>query len=353
MSVQNIRNVRIAGISAAVPKNIVENRTCGLFDSAEEYEKFAASVGVERRRVISEKGQCCSDLCQHAAEQLLADLNWDKNEVDLLVYVSQSMDYILPATACCIQERMHLSSDCMAFDIGLGCSGWTYGLGVVCGMMQSGNFRKALLLAGDAKSDPENGRNKGHDTLFGAAGTATALVFDMTASAMLVESGTDGSGYEAIIKKCGASRYPLAEKALEWRHDENGNITRDIETHMDGPSVFIFGITRVPKCIKSILTKAGETVDNTDLFLFHQANLMMNEKIRKKCTIPVEKCPYSLRDFGNNSSASIPLTIVTQVADQVAGKPCKIVACGFGVGLSWSTVYTTLQCPVISPLVEV
>lgn len=362
MSVQKINNVRISGIAAAVPKNIVENRTCGLFENDEDYRNFVANVGVERRRVApslksrlssTSEHLCCSDLCQAAAERLMSDLNWEKSEIDLLIYVSQNMDYKLPATACCLQERLGLSKSCMAFDVGMGCSGWVYGLGIIGGMMQTGSFRKALLLAGDANSAPENAKNKGHDTLFGSAGTATALCFDKSAERITIESGTDGSGYDAIICRVGGSRHPVTAADLEWIHDENGHLTRAVSTQMDGPAVFVFGITRVPKCVKNMLSTLGETVDSTDLFLFHQANLMMNERIRTKCKIPTDKCPYSLKDFGNNSSASIPLTIVTQSARQMTQAPCKVCACGFGVGLSWSTMYTCFQQPVISPLVEI
>ncbi len=149
MSIQRITKVRIAGISAAVPQNVSETTDSPAFPNREECERYMENVGVERVR-RHPNGVVCSDLCQKAGEELMDALGWERSEVDLLVYVSQSQDYVLPATACVLHGKMGLSQSCASFDVSLGCSGWTYGLSIVAGMMQSGAFRKALLLAGDA-----------------------------------------------------------------------------------------------------------------------------------------------------------------------------------------------------------
>lgn len=318
------------------------------------------NVGVHRLRLHG-GSMTCSDLCQGAAEQLLRDVGWRADEIDLLVYVSQSMDYVLPATSCVLHGKMGLRTDCHCFDIALGCSGWVYGLSVVANMVQSGVYRKALLLAGDARgmtkrkiSEAARAKSRAHETpLFGDAGTATALSYDETADEMVIETCTDGTGYEAIIKRAGGSRCPVTHSALRRKEDAFGHVHRAVDTEMDGAAVFVFGISRIPKAVKGMLRHTGQTVDTVEYFLFHQANLMMNEQIRRKCGIPPEKCPYSLRDFGNNSSASIPLTIVTQIRDhlmQPGSHP--LLACGFGVGLSWATAHLQLQDTVISPLLE-
>lgn len=346
MAVQNIKKVRIAGVSAAVPVHVVETREVPCFDSEEECKRYLENVGVERVHKHT-GGETCSDYCQAAAERLLNDLQWEASDIDMLVYVSQSQDYILPATACVLHGKMGLREDCHSFDISLGCSGWVYGLSVVMSMMQSGGFRRALLLAGDVRP-VDFGK-----PLFGDAGTATALEYDEDASEVLIDTRTDGLGYEAIIKRGGACRHPFDEHSLEYREDQFGSVHRIIDTEMDGPAVFVFGITKAPKAVKSVLKLVNRTVEDVDCFLFHQANLMMNEQIRKKCKIPAEKCPYSIRDFGNNSSASIPITMVTAARDALNGSDKEIVACAFGVGLSWATLHMKLQNPVISPLVEV
>ena len=351
MSVQHIRNVSICGIAAAVPQRKIEVADCQNFKSVEDREKHIKNVGVERIR-CHQGDMTTGDLCQAAALRLMADLHWSPEDVDLLVFVSQSMDYVLPATSCVLHGKLGLREDCTCFDVGLGCSGWVYGLSVVAGMMQGGAFKKAILLAGDVKDVASRVYEL---PLFGDAGTATALVYDEAAKEMIIGTYTDGKGYEAIIRRVGASRCPITADALLYREDSFGHVHRAIDTEMDGAAVFIFGISTIPKAIKNLLNYTEQAVDDVDFFLFHQANLMMNEQIRKKCKIPEEKCPYSLRDFGNNSSASIPLTMVTQLRERLSSSgEHRLVVCGFGVGLSWATASINWQGDaVISNLVEV
>lgn len=352
MALQRIHNVAIKGISSAVPKESHEVRSWTSFDSPEACEKYIESVGVERLRLHGGT-MTCADLCQASAERLMEELGWKPEDVDMLVYVSQSMDYILPATACVLHGKMGLRKDCTSFDISLGCSGWTYGLSVVAAMMQGGGFKKVLLLAGDAKSMAPISKSRG-TPLFGDAGTATALVFEDGAPEMVIDTQTDGTGWESIIIRAGGARNPFSEDSLKVKMDAFGHTHNELDAEMDGAAVFIFGISQVPRAIKNILRVTEQTVDDVDFFVFHQANFMMNEQIRRKCRIPEEKCPYCLRDFGNNSSASIPLTIVTQMREQMlqATRPQKIVACGFGVGLSWGTACLQFDSVVIPPLVE-
>lgn len=351
MSVQYIKNVRIAGVSAAVPKKVYETRGMACFESLEESERYIENVGVER--VHRHDGDMTlSDLCQRSAEELMAKLGWEPEDIDMLVMLTQSPDYMLPATSCVLHGKMGLKQQCTCFDISLGCSGWSYGLSVVGGMMQSGAFKRVLLLMGDAggmgsEYDPSRGK-----PLFGDAGTATALEYDESANEIVIDTRTDGTGYEAIIIRDGCCRNKLTPESFEYKEDQFGYVHRAIDVEMDGTAVFVFGITRVPKAVKDMLKLVNRTADDIDCFLFHQANMMMNEQIRRKCKISEEKCPYSIRDYGNNSSASVPLTMVTAARDALHLSEKEIVACCFGVGLSWGTVYTTLQNPVIVPLIE-
>lgn len=343
MAIQHIHNVRIKGISAAVPKNIMETRSCPAFASGADAEKYVDSVGCSTVH-LAPPSLCCSDMCQAAAEKLMQKLGWERESIDAMVFVSQSQDYILPATACVLHGKMGLREECLCFDISLGCSGWVYGLSALAPMLQAGGIKRALLLSGDVPSKPER-------PLFGDSGTATALEYDETATVMNICTRTDGGKYEAIIRRSGGTRAPFDEHSLDIITDQFGHRHRPIDTEMDGTAVFVFGITKVPKAVKHMLALTSKTVEDVDYFLFHQANLMMNEQIRKKCKIPVEKCPYSLHDFGNNSSASIPLTMVTQIAGDLQARDTEIVACGFGVGLSWGTLSVKLQKPVVLPLI--
>lgn len=347
MSLQKIENVRIAAISAAVPAHTVQTSGHPAFSGEEEALKYMENVGV-RQRHINQSSLCCSDFCMAAAEKCLSSAGWEKETVDLMVFVSQYPDYVLPATACVLHGKMGMPVNCTAFDISLGCSGWAYGMAVVAGLVQSGAFKRALLMVGDAL--PNGERDKGKP-LFGDAGTATLLEYDQAAAPIYIETCTQGADYEAIIRRGGASRHPFDARSLEVIEDRFGERHTILDEEMDGPAVFIFGITQVPRAVKRMLQTTGNTVDSTDYVIFHQANLMMTEQIRKKCKIPAEKCPISIDEFGNNSSASIPLTIVTRLRDQAESRELKILACGFGVGLSWGTVSTTLQRPVVPELI--
>lgn len=350
MAFQTVNNVKINGISACVPEQVADNSELKLLGSEEDIAKFIDTTGIAKRHVVGDSGICTSDLCFQAAEKLLDSLNWDKADIDCLIFVTQTPDYILPATSCILQDRLGLSKDCFTLDISLGCSGWVYGLSTISGLMSSGNFKKALLLVGDTVTVTKSDRDKSTYPLFGDAGTATALTYDMQAKPMYFQTGTDGSSYEAIIIEDGGFRNFFNETSLEVKEREPGIYRNNLQSYLNGQDVFIFGITRAPKSIKALASEFNIDTDEVDYFVFHQANKLMTEMIRKKIKTTPEKVPYSLNEYGNTSSASIPLTIVTRLRDKVGGEPLKIVGCGFGVGLSWGTVYFEtdgLVCPEI------
>ena len=348
MAFLEVKNVRIAGISAGVPKNIVsvldKNNTDTLAEGTSA-EDFVQAVGVKERR-LSQKFTT-ADLCCAAAEQLISDLGWEKNEIDAIVFVTQTPDYILPATSCIIQDRLGLSKECYATDMSLGCSGWVYGLSNIVSLMSTGNIRKTLLLAGDAKK-----RAKApSDPLFGHAGTATALEHKEGELGFKFHFGTDGSGYDAIITPDGGSRNQFTEHSFDLYEFEGKQMHR-MQTRMKGMDVFSFGISTAPKTVKKLAEKFGFDYLDNDYFIFHQANMKMNNMIVKKLKLPVEKVPSCMYNFGNTSSASIPMTIVSQLKGKFENKPTKFVCCGFGVGLSWGTVAFETSDIVISDLVE-
>jgi len=343
MAFLKFKNIRIAGFSAGVPKNIIVND----FVQSKDYnaEDFVATTGVKQRRVSTEF--TTSDLCSAAAEKLLQDLGWDKSEVEALIFVSQTADYILPATACVLQERLGLGKECYALDIALGCSGWVYGLSTVVSLLGGGTIKRALLLAGDAKKRAA----ESSDPLFGHSGTVTAVEYKEGEEDFCFHFGTDGSGFDAIITPDGGSRNPFTPESLKLEEVE-GQMVHRLQTRMKGMDVFSFGITTAPRSVRKLAEHYELSLDSYDYFVFHQANKMMNEMIRKKLKLSEEKVPYSLGEFGNTSSASIPMTIVTQLKGKVENRETRFICCGFGVGLSWGTVAFNSKKLVISDLVE-
>lgn len=343
MAFLNVKNVAIVGMSAGVPKQIMP--------TISTTDKYDASAFVETTGVIEKRYSndfTTSDLGQAAAEQLIADLNWEKKEIGALVFVTQTPDYILPATSCILQDKLGLSKDCFSLDISLGCSGWVYGLSVISSLMQTGMINKGILIAGDARKQCFEEA----DQLFGFAGTATAVEYKEGAEGFKFHLGTDGSGYDAIIKPVGGCRNQVTANDLVPVMCEDGRMRHGFQTSMKGMDVFAFAITTAPKSIKKLVAEYSLNTEDVEYFIFHQANRKINETISKKLKLREEQVPYSMTHFGNTSSASIPITIVTQLADKLANKKTEMIGCGFGVGLSWGTVHFTTDKPVISKLVE-
>lgn len=348
MAFLEFKNVRIAGISAGVPKRILSNLVPDSTDGfSSEYspEDFVKTTGVQERHVSD--NLCTSDLCYFAAEKLIKDLNWDKKDIEALIFVSQTADYVLPCTSCILQDRLGLSKECYATDGTLGCSGWVYGLSQVLSLLSSGTIKKALLLCGDAKKRAKGPR----DPLFGHAGTATAVEYQEGASGFQFHFGTDGSGYDAIITPDGGSRNQVSADSFKLEEVE-GKMMHRMQTRMKGMDVFSFGITTPPKSIKRLAEHYGFNYMDSDYLILHQANMKMNNMIAKKLKFSPEKVPSCMLHFGNTSSASIPLTIVTELREKCKSKT-RFLCCGFGVGLSWGTVAFEAEDMIISELVEV
>lgn len=351
MAFQSFTNIKISGIAACVPENVEENSQLSLFQSTTEYERFVATTGIERRHVVK-PGTCSSDLCYNAAEKLIGELKWAKEDVDCLVFVSQTPDYILPATACILQQRLGLSNECMAFDISMGCSGWVYGLTVLASLLSTGTCKKGLLLAGDTVTVTKSSRDKTTYPLFGDAGTATAIEFQEKEDGIVSYLCTDGEGADTIMIRDGGFRHPFSVDSLVYKEYENGSVRNNLQSYLDGTSVFTFGISKAPKSVKKLLEYTGKRLEEIDYYIFHQANMLMNEKIRTKLKLSAEKTPYILKDFGNTSSTSIPLTLVAKLKEHLRNNDLNIVACGFGVGLSWGSVLFRTKSIVCCDLIQ-
>jgi 3-oxoacyl-[acyl-carrier-protein] synthase-3 len=349
MSNFRLNNVKIAGISTCVPKSKILNKENKKFTS-EEIDKFIESTGVVSRRV-SENQLCTSDYSLIAANKLISDLNWKKEEIKILIFVSQTADFKLPITASILQNKLDLPKSTIAFDIPLGCSGYVYGLSVISSLLNSTKISKGLLIVGDTITKTVSERDKSISMLFGDAFSVTALEYNSNAKEMIFSLGTDGSGADSIKIPVGGSRNKFKPNSLDVREYDNGIFRNDTQLSLDGMDVFTFGISRVPKLINELISFANISKDDIDFYILHQANHFMNEKIRKKLLIEEYKFPYSIKEFGNTSGASIPLTISSQLKNLANYK--KMIFCGFGVGLSWGAAYIELENTLISDLIEI
>ena len=348
MAFCDIRNVSIKGISACVP---------GVNDYISDIYKwgrvntFVETTGIACRR-RAEESVTASDLCFHAAETLIGNLGWNKADIEVLVFVTQTPDYILPATSCILQQRLGLSKECYTLDISLGCSGWVYALSVITSLMQNGTIKKGLLLAGDTITKICSREDKSTYPLFGDAGTATALEYVDGADGFRFLFNTDGSGFETIIIRDGAFRKPFDVDSLTLNTIDENISRKGIDLELDGMNVFSFGITKAPKSVKQLCEHFSIDINSIDIFSFHQANKMMNEMIRKKLKLDADKVPYCMDDFGNTSCASIPLVLVSRERDRLQNDQLSHIACGFGVGLSWGSVWFETEEIVVPELIE-
>ena len=349
MSFISVNNVNIKGMAACVPKRVEENINYELL-SKEEIEKYIQTTGVERRHCAIHDGSICtSDLCQKAAEKLLDDLGWDKSEIGLIVFVSQTADYKLPATSCVLQDKMGLPTSCMAFDISYGCSGYLYGLSVVGSILQGGTIKKALLMVGNTQSEFASYEDRSMYLLLGDAGTVTAMEYSNEDGARMdFHFMTDGSGRSSVIVPDGGCRNPVNEKSFIMEDCGDGIKRTRLHEKMEGVEVFSYAMSNVPKSVAQLKAQYPFDEDKIDYFLIHQANKFLCEKLRKKLNFPAEKVPYNLQEFGNTSAASIPLLMVTNLKNELRSRKLDLIMTVIGVGFSIGTARVkagNIVCP--------
>lgn len=346
MAFFQLENIEVKGIAAATPQNKVANKNFA-YHSELENKQFIKTTGIEYRRIV-ENGITASDLCLESAKQLLDNLAWDKNEINILVFISQTPDYKIPCTATILQNKLELSKSCLAFDVNLGCSGYVYGLSIIGSLLEKIQG-KALLLVGDASSTCINQKDKTTAPLFSDAGSATALQFNIKAPKIAFNLQSDGSGFDAIITKDGGSRNPVKESSFVF--DEKTGRT-DLDMFLDGIKVFNFSRREVVPNVNNLLQNFEITKTEIDYFVFHQANKFMNDAITKKLDIEISKVPQSLQMFGNTGAASIPFTIVSELKNNILNQNKKLLLSGFGVGLSWGSCVLNLDKTLVLPLIE-
>ena len=344
--------VGITAMSAAVPKRVIKNREYTEVFSTQEANDIVDKTGIEERP-FSDVKTCSSDLCFAAAEKLITDNNINKEEIDLLVFISQTPDYRMPATACTLQHRLGLPNSTIAFDITLGCSAFLYGLSVIYGMMERSGLRKALLLDGETRSKVYSPRDRRSAFLFGDGGVAALIERDPKFGKSTFSLNTDGSRADLIMIPAGGYRkMSSAETVVEKVVDEFGNMRSDEQGYMRGGDVFNFVIREIPRDIKNTLAKVEKTVDDFNYIVFHQANNFINSYIMKKMKMDATKIPSTIAKFGNTSSVSVPLTIVSELKDKLNGKNDLLLS-AFGVGMTWATAIVPFEDCHISDIVEV
>ena len=352
MALLEYYGVGISALSAAIPRTIVNNYEYTQYFPKEQVKEVVDKVGIYERRFADEH-TCSSDLCFVAAEKLIADNNINREEIDLLVFLSQTPDYRMPATSILLQERLGLSHSTIAFDITLGCSGFIYGLSIIYALMEKKGLRKALFLDGETRSKVYSPKDRRSAFLFGDGGVAALIERDEKFGKSYFSLNSDGSRGDLIMIKGGGYRHPSSIETLKEKVvDEYGNIRNDEQGYMQGADVFNFVIREIPKDIKRVLEHTGIEADTLDYYIFHQANSFINSYLAKKLKLDISKIPSTIYKYGNTSSVSVPLTIVSELQGQF-DIPKRILLSAFGVGMTWATGIITLDGCKISEIVEV
>lgn len=353
MPIVSYKNVGITAMSAAVPSRVINNYKYGLdIWPEDDVKKVVDKVGIFERRFADEK-TCSSDLCYAAAEKLFLDNNINREEIDLLVFLSQTPDYKMPSTSILLQDRLKLSTSTLAFDVNLGCSGFIPVLSIVYAMMEKQGLRKALILDGETNSKVYSAKDRREAFIFGDAGVAVLVERSEKFGTSYFSNNSDGSRGDLIKIPAGGYRNRSSVETLKERViDEYGNIRSDEQGYMNGNDVFNFVIVEIPKDIKSLFEFVGEKIETMDYYVFHQANAFINKYIAKKMKLNSEKIPWTIDKYGNTASVSVPLTIVSELRNKLV-EPKKLMLSAFGVGMSWSTAIVPFVDCKISEIVEI
>lgn len=332
MAKARIKGPRIAAIGTCVPArrfdNIIETKQF----AEEEVKKVVALAGVKSRR-LADDSVCSSDLCAAAADKILGSLGWARESIGALIMVTQSPDYLLPSTACVVHKHLGLSDECAAFDLGLGCSGYPYGLWVGAMMINSGQIQRVLVLHGETPGRFSDESDRSVSLLFGDTGSATALeaADPATMGDWFFKLHTDGTGFKDMIIEAGGFRNRFSDDPQKYC------------VKMNGANIFNFTIKRVPPLVNDTLEFSGTKMEEIDYYIFHQSNQFIIKHLTKKLKIPDEKVPMTLGEFGNTGGASIPLTITKGDLVRPKDRSLKLMLLGYGVGLSWGSALVDLS----------
>ncbi len=329
MSRSSIEGIRIAGVATCVPPRVADNLDPALGFDPEEVRKVVAMAGVRERRVVDD-GVTSADLCFEAAESLLDRLGWERESISGLIFVTQSPDYFLPSTSCVLHQWLALGDECAAFDVGLGCSGYPYGLYLAATMLRGGGHRRVLMLHGETPSrfvDPSDHATK---LLFSDSGSATAIELDAAGPAAHFCLNTDGAGHAGLIIRGGGfrDRFPADPRELSLR--------------MDGAGIFNFTIKRVPALVLAALEQSGRAIDDIDAFVFHQSNRFIMKHLMKKCGLPEARVPMTLEDTGNCGGPSVAVAMTRRLPAE-RERSLRLMLLGYGVGLSWGAAVIELD----------
>jgi 3-oxoacyl-[acyl-carrier-protein] synthase-3 len=336
----------IQSIAYYLPENYLGNAELARSFPNWTEEKIVHKLGIERRPIAAVE-QTATDMAVNAAENLFENGCCEPEEIDFLLFCTQSPDYFLPTSACLIHERLGLPKSCGALDFNLGCSGYIYGLSLAKGMIETGSAKKVLFLTSETYSKYINPEDRASRPLFGDAASATLIVTNNQKQLNTLIGpfvfGTDGSGADLLIVPAGGHRIPKNHDTATELPDGKGNVRSKEQLKMHGPGIFSFAIDRVPPLVEELLDKTGKKREEIGCYIFHQANKYMLDRLQELCRLEGLNYFNNMMHRGNTVSSSIPIAIVDAWQTGMLKPKQAAMLVGFGVGLSWAG--TLIQLP--------
>jgi 3-oxoacyl-[acyl-carrier-protein] synthase-3 len=326
----------IRAISSYLPETSLDNDALAKEFADWTPEKILEKTGVRSRRIAA-PDECSSDLGVRAAQKLFEQHVVRPDEIDYLLFCTQTPDYFLPATACLVQDRLGLRTDCGAIDFNQGCSGFVYGLSLAKGLIESGTVKNVLLVTAETYSKFINARDRSVRTVFGDAAAAT-LITGIESDEELIGPfvfGTDGRGAANLIVPTGGMRKPVTDESRVEKEDA-GNWRSEANLYMNGPEIFNFTLRTIPPAVNRLLTMANVELNDVDYFVFHQANRFMLDRLRNKMGIAPDRFALEMENCGNTVSSTIPIALERSAASGELTSHMRVMAVGFGVGYSWA-----------------
>jgi len=324
--------VFIKDIAYHLPENILTNEMI-----AEEFpewtvDKIEKKIGIRQRHVTTD-GETASDLAIGAAEKLFAENKYDRNNIDYIIFVSQSPDYHLPTTACLIQTKLGLSNCITAIDVNLGCNGFIVGLSLAKAVVIAGQAKNVLLLTGETYSKYLHKFDKGNRTIFGDGAAATLVSTEGIAEICEFVIGTDGTGAENLIVKTGCARHP--KPVCDLKFDDFNNPLSSDYLYMDGPAILNYSLDSIPQLVEDVLAKNNVNLEDIDLHVYHQANIFLANLERRKLRIPQERYYCNIENVGNTVSSTIPIALRMALDDGKLHSGMKVLSVAQGLGYTW------------------
>ena len=335
MAIHQISNINMTGMCSAVPagNRVITDEYSNM--GKEFVDRVACTTGVLKRH-LAPAHICASDLAYSALKTLIEELNWSRDSIDCVVLVTQTPDYLLPNTGSVLHQRLGLNKNTIVFDVNLGCSGYIYGLWLVANLLNRGMLKRGLIVVADTISKIVNDSDDSLKLLFGDAASATALEYSEDGGKIDFILGNDGSKFDSLIVPSGLFRSLSKNDDIEVEKKLKFMKKKDKQyLTIDGPEMMNFILSEVPCALASLLESAKMDKSNVDYWVMHQANEVVLKNLAKKIGICLERMPFSLNEFGNTSSASIPLTISYKLREILRSKKLNLMLTGFGVGLSW------------------